>query len=91
MKIAQAGTLESSDAVITLVPGATGSGVKIQIESNVLAQYGEAIGAVIAATLAEQSLDDVLIKVVDRGALDCTIKARLLTVIERAQVPEKRA
>jgi citrate lyase subunit gamma (acyl carrier protein) len=91
VKIAQAGTLESSDAVITLVPGATGSGVKIQIESNVLAQYGEAIGAVIAATLAEQSLDDVLIKVVDRGALDCTIKARLLTVIERAQVPEKRA
>ncbi len=85
MKSAQAGTLESSDIMITLAPQEPGGGVKIDIDSNVLAQYGEAIHAVIAATLADEGVKDVWVKAVDRGALDYTIRARLLTALDRAR------
>ncbi|SFN02514.1 citrate lyase subunit gamma (acyl carrier protein) [Formivibrio citricus] len=85
MKTAQAGTLESSDIMITLSPQEPGDGVKIDIDSNVLHQYGEAIQAVIASTLAEAGVKDVWVKAVDRGALDYTIKARLLTALDRAR------
>lgn len=85
MKTAQAGTLESSDIMISLALLEPGDGVKIDIDSNVLAQYGEAIQAVIADTLAEEGVRDIWVKAVDRGALDYTIKARLLTALDRAQ------
>ncbi|BAX67173.1 hypothetical protein FD49_GL000154 [Latilactobacillus sakei subsp. sakei DSM 20017 = JCM 1157] len=34
--------------------------------------------------LDQYGLTNVKIKAVDKGALDCTIKARLITVIQRA-------
>ena len=84
MKIAQAGTLESNDNVITIAPGTPGSGVSIEVNSIVMAQYGEAIERTITATLAEQQVSDVYVKAVDRGALDCTIQARVLAALARA-------
>ena len=86
LKTAQAGTLESNDIMITLTPGAEGSGVVIELESIVLAQYGQAIRKTIAAALEEQNATDIYIKAVDRGALDCTIKARVLAALGRAGV-----
>lgn len=85
MKTAQAGTLESSDILITVVPQEAGSGIRIEIDSIVSLQYGEAIQAVIADTLAEAGVADMLVKAMDRGALDCTIKARLMTALDRAR------
>ena len=84
MKIAQAGTLESNDIVITIAPGALGSGINIELTSIVMAQYGEAIERTITAALAEQNVSDVYVKAVDRGALDCTIQARVLAALARA-------
>lgn len=89
MKTAQAGTLESSDVMITLLLQDSGEGIKIDIDSNVLAQYGEAIHAVITTTLSEEDVKDVWVKVVDRGALDYTIKARLLTALDRAHATRR--
>ncbi|SDE51287.1 Citrate lyase acyl carrier protein [Sporomusa acidovorans DSM 3132] len=86
LKPAQAGTLESNDIMITVAPGASGSGVVIELESIVLAQYGQLIKQVIAAVIAEQGIHDIYIKAVDRGALDCTIKARTLAALTRAGV-----
>jgi len=88
-KIAQAGSIESNDAIITIVPGEAGSGVSTDIESSVLIQYGDAIKQVIAKTLAEQSISDVCVKVIDRGALDCTIRARVLAALLRTGVELK--
>jgi citrate lyase subunit gamma (acyl carrier protein) len=85
VKTAQAGTLESSDILITVVPQEAGSGIRIEIDSIVSLQYGEAIQAVIADTLAEAGVADMLVKAMDRGALDCTIKARLMTALDRAR------
>ena len=90
-KTAQAGTLESNDAIITIAPGEAGSGVKIEIDSSVLIQYGEAIRGVIEETLTRQSVSDVYVKVMDRGALDCTLRARVLAALVRADVELEEA
>ena len=84
VKTAQAGTLESSDIMITVAPGSAGSGIVIELESIVMAQYGDDIRLTLEKTLAEQGCTDIYIKATDRGALDCTIHARLLTALSRA-------
>ena len=81
---AQAGTVESGDIMITVVPGEPGSGLAIQLESIVQAQYGKAISATITQTAAEYGVKDILIRAVDRGALDCTIRARVMAALSRA-------
>ena len=91
LKTAQAGSLESNDAIITVVPGESGSGLRIEIESSVLIQYGDAIRKVIEETLSEQSVSDLYVKVMDRGALDCTIRARVLAALARADVELEEA
>lgn len=84
LKPAQAGTLESNDIMITVAPGAQASGVLIELESIVLAQYGQAIRQTIADVINKQNVTDIYVKAVDRGALDCTIQARTLAALARA-------
>lgn len=86
LRPAQAGTLESNDIMITVAPGEAGSGMVLELDSIVMPQYGAAIRQTIAETVAKQSVVDIYIKAIDRGALDCTIRARLLAVLARAGV-----
>lgn len=81
---AQAGTLESSDIMVTVAPVADGSGIIIELESIVMAQYGQVIRQTLAKVVADHGIHDVHIKAVDRGALDCTIKARTMAALGRA-------
>ena len=81
-KPAMAGTLESSDAQITVEPG-NGS-VELQIESSVINQFGKQIQSTVMNTLKRLEVTDVKIKVVDKGALDCTLKARVECAVFRA-------
>lgn len=83
-KPAQAGTLESNDIMITVAPAPPGDGIIIELESIVLPQYGEDIRRVIADTLAAHGVADAVVKAVDRGALDCTIRARVAAALARA-------
>lgn len=83
-KAAQAGTLESSDIMVTVLPGTDGSGLVIDIDSIVMAQYGKAIRKTLIHTITQQGITDIYVKAVDRGALDCTIRARTLTALARA-------
>ena len=48
---AQAGTLESSDALVLVEPVAAGSGRQIELESNVMLQYGSRIRQQVTTTL----------------------------------------
>lgn len=84
LKPAQAGTLESGDIMVTLVPTETGSGISIELESLVLLQYGAAIHRTAEDVLMAAGIADAKVRLVDRGALDCTIRARLKTAIARA-------
>ena len=89
-KVGQAGTLESNDVMITVVPGKAGSGVFIELTSIVKDQYGDAIRRTLLDVVAEQGSRDLYITVADRGALDCTIRARLLTALTRAGAVGKK-
>lgn len=86
LRPAQAGTLESNDIMITVAPVEAGGGVVLELDSLVMAQYGDAIRQTVADTVAAQGVADIYIKAVDRGALDCTIRARLLAALARAGV-----
>jgi len=81
--IAMAGTLESSDVSIIVEPN-NENGIHIEIESLVEKQFGEQIKKVVEKTLNDLKVKNAIIKVKDKGALDCVIKARLQTAVLRA-------
>lgn len=83
-KPAQAGTVESSDILIVVSPAEPGAGITIELTSPTLQQYGEQIRALILKTLQDLGVTDVSIHANEKGALDCTIEARLKTAIARA-------
>jgi citrate lyase subunit gamma (acyl carrier protein) len=76
-----AGTMESSDIMITLEPGA--GNVEIDLQSMVEKQFGRQIRQVIKDTLIDLRVNDVKVTAVDKGALDCTIRARVKTAVYR--------
>lgn len=81
-KAAVAGTLESSDAQITVEPG--NGRVEVEIESSVIHQFGRQIRAVVLETLDRLGVTDAKVTVVDKGALDCTLKARVECAVYRS-------
>lgn len=82
LKPAVAGTLESSDIQIMVEPGA--GTVELVLESSVMNQYGMQIQKVIIETLGRLGVTNVYLHAVDKGALDCTIKARVECAIFRS-------
>ena len=74
-KPAIAGTLESSDCMVTLEPG--DGKIEFSLDSVVIHQFGNQIREVALDTLKRLHIDNVKISIVDKGALDCTIKARI--------------
>ena len=81
-KPAVAGTLESSDCQVTVEPG--NGKVDFSLESAVIHQFGNQIKQVTLETLKDLGIDNVRISIVDKGALDCTIKARIEGAVFRA-------
>lgn len=81
-KIAMAGTLESSDAQITVEPGE--NGIELTIESSVINQYGRQIRKVVLETLERLHVKNARVTVFDKGALDCTLKARVECAVYRS-------
>jgi citrate lyase subunit gamma (acyl carrier protein) len=81
-KAAMAGTLESSDAQVTVEPG--NGTIELSIESSVIHQFGKQIRATILETLGRLEVDDAKVTVVDKGALDCTLKARVECAVYRS-------
>ncbi len=82
IKPAMAGTLESSDAQVAVEPG--NGKVELTLESAVIHQFGNQIRKVILETLKNLGVDNVKITVVDKGALDCTLKARVEGAVFRS-------
>lgn len=75
-----AGSFESSDCLITV---SSCDELLINIESIVFEQFGEQIKDVISTTLQEYNVSKLKVECVDKGALDYTIKARLITALKR--------
>ena len=81
LKTAAAGTLESSDALVTVEPG---EGITLELQSTVMNQYGRQIKATVLETLARLGVENANVTVVDKGALDCTLKARVECAVFRS-------
>ena len=79
--IAVAGTLESSDIYVEVEPS---DALELNIESVVLNQFGDEIRATILSVLEELGVKSGKISVQDKGAIDCTICARVETAVRRA-------
>jgi len=82
-KTAVAGTVESSDIMITVSPNDEKK-VMINLNSSVEKQFGDRIKEVIKKTLENLDIDSVTVEAVDKGALDCTIQARTIIAVNRA-------
>ncbi|KXB39592.1 citrate lyase acyl carrier protein [Amygdalobacter nucleatus] len=81
LQAAIAGTLESSDAMVTVEPA---DSLEVEIDSSVYAQFGEQIRKTAYEVLKNLDVDGAKVQINDRGALDCTLRARLETAVFRA-------
>jgi len=86
IKAASAGTVESSDAYVEVRPCA--DGLELEIESVVKAQFGDSIEASVRDVLEELGIRKATLRVLDQGALDCVIRARVETAVRRAEEKE---
>ncbi|WP_431087349.1 citrate lyase acyl carrier protein [Paenibacillus sp. 8b26] len=81
-QVGMAGTLESSDITISIEPNGT-KGIEIELKSTVENQFGNQIRKVILETLQGMGIEHAYVRANDKGALDCTIKARVMTAVSR--------
>ena len=83
VKKASAGTLESSDVYVEVAPGT--EGISLEIDSVVYAQFGEAIRETVLDVLKECGVEEASVRVADRGALECVLRARVETALYRGK------
>ena len=84
IKIGQAGTLESSDVLVLVRFSPQQKGIDIELESPSKKCFGKIIIKKIKEILNLLGIENIYIKAQDRGALDCTISARVETAVKRA-------
>lgn len=80
-KNAMAGTLESSDAQVTVEPDEK---LEVTVSSSVLNQYGRQIKATVLETLERLDVHSGKVTIIDKGALECTLKARVECAVFRS-------
>ena len=86
IKEAIAGTLESSDLLVKVAPGASR---EIVIRSEVIKQFGKQIKRVVTETLDKLAVTAGSIVIDDKGALDCVIRARVEAAVLRGADSEE--
>ena len=82
LRKATAGTMESSDVYVEITPQS--NGLVVELESVVKAQFGASILHTVEDVLRECGVENALVRIADRGALDCVIRARVETALRRA-------
>ncbi len=78
-----AGTLESGDIQVEIQSSGR-PGITVELESTVKTLYGKQIEQVIRETISGLGVDGVRVIANDKGALDCTVRARTATALHRA-------
>ena len=83
LKTSTAGTMESGDIMIQIVP-TDRPGLNVELQSSVEYQFGDQIRQVITETLTSLGVTQADVHATDKGALDCTIRARVTAAAVRA-------
>ena len=84
---AVAGTLESSDIYVQVEPNE--NGIDLVLESVVYNQFGEEIERTVREVLNDFNVKNITIRLKDRGAVECAIRARVETALKRAEGMDK--
>lgn len=74
---------EKNDALVMLIPLTSGQGIEIELSSPVEKQYGEHLESLILNTITEAGYSDLKVTVLDKGAWDYTLQARIVTALNR--------
>lgn len=80
-RTASAGSLESSDAMVTVGPHP--DGIEIAVTSPVERQFGDRMRRTAREILERKGVTGAAVRIDDRGALDCTLRARIEAAVER--------
>ena len=80
----QAGTLESCDALVMVLLDADSQGVTVALDGPSVSAFEEEMRNAVAETLSALKIIDASVTVSERGALDCTLRARVETAARRA-------
>ncbi len=80
---AQAGTIESNDVYVQLLPNKDHT-IEIRLKSVVYQQFKDQILAVAHATLKKMKITSCVLIMDDQGALDYTIAARIESAVKRS-------
>jgi len=83
VKTGTSGTMESSDILVT-VEESKDKGIHISLDSPVKKQFGSQIKSVVLETAKKIGVESANITIIDKGALDCVIRARTSTALYRA-------
>ena len=83
LKTSTAGTMESGDIMIQIAP-TDRPGLNVALQSSVEYQFGDQIRQVITETLTSLGVTQADVHATDKGALDCTIRARVTAAAVRA-------
>ncbi len=81
LKKGQAGTMQSSDLMVTVEPA---DALSIEIESTVKKQFEHLSRAKLEEGLVRHDVRAAKVSISDRGALDYAIEARLEAALQRA-------
>lgn len=80
---AQAGTLESNDVYVQLLPNPK-HGIDVRLKSVVYQQFKDQIMTVALAALDRLNITSCILVLDDQGALDYTIAARIESAVKRS-------
>lgn len=83
VKTGISGTLESSDLMVTVEKNEKEE-IQIQLKSTVEQQFGDEIKSVALMIVEDFGITQCKLSIEDKGALDCTIIARVRTALSRA-------
>jgi citrate lyase subunit gamma (acyl carrier protein) len=81
-RTASAGTLESSDCLVTVSPG--DDGVEVELRGNNRALFLERTEGIVRKVLNREGERSARVLVQDQGALALVLEARTATAVERA-------
>ena len=81
VRTASAGTLESSDCLVTLSPAES---IEIDYSGANKKLFQKRTERIARDVLAEYSAGNARIRIQDQGALEVTLRARIETALERA-------
>ena len=75
------GTLQSNDCLVRIGPSEK---LELDLKSSVLNEFAAQIKKMVQEVLDEFEVKNAKLFIEDKGALDCTIKARVETALRRA-------